>query len=385
MRTGIIGAGIAGLAAAKVLRLLGWDVQIYEQARELAPLGAGILLSANALRALRSLDLLDAVVTAGQPIRRLSLLDADGRILHTTNYMRLSQRYGHCAALALHRRALQATLLSQLPPSIVQLGKRCIGAQQIGRRVSVRFDDGTSTEVELLMGCDGIHSVVRKSVFPESYERFAGYSCWRGIAEDRPGDMEDAHVTESWGQRRGRRIGLVPLVDGKVYWFACLNAECPRDPELMKLSLGDLQEIFTDFHPSAREVLRRTPAETVLRNDITDLHPMDSLISGTIVLLGDAAHGVTPDLGQGAGLALEDVAILGVLLQQEPITTALSKYDSRRRPRTREIARYSRRVAKLAQLENPLVVRLRNLLVRAVPKSITERQLHAILDIHLER
>jgi 2-polyprenyl-6-methoxyphenol hydroxylase-like FAD-dependent oxidoreductase len=381
MRVVIVGAGIAGLSAAHGLSILGWDVEIYEQAEKIEPVGAGLSLSANGLRALRTLGLYDAVVGRAQPIHRLDLLDQKGTVLQSTDFLEFSRHYGHLSMVVLHRGELHEALLSGLPKQIIRTGMECIGAREAGDRVMLEFADGRTVEAELVLACDGIHSAVRKALFPDAREQFARYACWRAISPGVP-RMDPARLTESWGA--GKRIGLASVGDDRVYWFGCCGADRINDPDLVRFDLAAVQETFDDFHEPIPEVLRRTPADSLIFTDILDLDPLPSFTRGTVVLLGDAAHAVTPDLGQGAGLALEDAAVLAALLGRYSVETALSEYDARRVDRARRITRESRLYARVAQWRNPVVVGMRNFLVKSIPERFMDRQLDAVLDVTFE-
>lgn len=180
MRAVIVGAGIAGLAAAQGLRLIGWDVAVYEQAEKVEPLGAGLSLSANALRALRALGLYEAVVAGAQPIRRLDLLDQRGKVLQTTDFEEFSRRYDHLAMAVLHRGDLHKGLLSKLEDGIIRTGLECVGAREAGDRIVLHFANGDAVEAAFVLACDGIHSAVRKALFPAAREHFARYKCFAG-------------------------------------------------------------------------------------------------------------------------------------------------------------------------------------------------------------
>ncbi|RWF58967.1 MAG: monooxygenase [Mesorhizobium sp.] len=381
-RATIVGAGIAGLAAAHGLRLLGWDVEIYEQADKLEPIGAGLSLSANALRALRTLGLYDAVVAEAQPIDRLDLLDQSGNVLQSTNFVEFSRRYGHLAMVVLHRGDLHKALLSELQDGMIRTGMECVGAREEGDRIVLNFANRDTVEAELVLACDGIHSPVRKALFPESREHFARYTCWRAISAGVPNGMDRARLTESWGA--GKRIGLASVAGDRVYWFACCGAERTNDPELANLDLDRVREVFADFHDPVPEVLARTPPDSLVWTDILDLDPMSSFTRGKVALLGDAAHAVTPDLGQGAGLAIEDAAVIAALLGRLPVYEALREFNARRVDRARRITAESRLYARVAQWRNPLIVPLRNLLVKSIPERFMDRQLDAVLDITFE-
>ncbi|WP_420377349.1 FAD-dependent monooxygenase [Sinorhizobium meliloti] len=150
MRAIIVGAGIAGLAAAQGLRLIGWDAAVYEQAEKLEPLGAGLSLSANALRALRALGLYEPVVAGAQPIRRLDLLDQRGKVLQTTDFEEFSRRYDHLAMAVLHRGDLHKGLLSKLEDGIIRTGMECVGAREAGDRIVLHFANGDAVEAACL-------------------------------------------------------------------------------------------------------------------------------------------------------------------------------------------------------------------------------------------
>jgi 2-polyprenyl-6-methoxyphenol hydroxylase-like FAD-dependent oxidoreductase len=197
LRAVIVGAGIARLSAAKGLRLIGWDVDVYEQAPELEPIGAGISLSANALNALRSLGLYDAVAAKAQPVHRIDLLAQRGDVLHSTNFTGPDGKAGDLDMVVLHRGDLQQTLLSGLPDLCIRTGMECIGAQQAEDRIQLAFANGESVEADLALGCDGIHSAVRRAIFPESRERFAHYTCWRAITPGIPAQVDPARLTET--------------------------------------------------------------------------------------------------------------------------------------------------------------------------------------------
>ncbi|WP_348631847.1 FAD-dependent monooxygenase [Mesorhizobium sp. M6A.T.Cr.TU.017.01.1.1] len=382
MRAVIVGAGIAGLSIAKGLRLLGWEVEIFEQASELKPLGAGLSLSANALRALRTLGLYDAVVANAQAIHRLDLLDDKGQVLQSTDFQRFSQRYGHLSMAVLHRGDLHKALLSQLPHSIIHTDMECVDARDLGDRIVLRFANEESVESDLVLACDGIHSVVRKALFPQSRERFARYVCWRAIAPGLPQGMDPTRLTESWGA--GKRIGLATVPGERVYWFACSGADRVGDPKLAQADLAEVRAMFSGFHDPIPEIFDRTPAGSMIWTDILDLDPMPAFTRGRVVLLGDAAHAVTPDLGQGAGLAIEDAAVLAALFGRHPIGQAIREYDKRRLERAHRVASESRFYAGVAQLRNPIVVPLRNLLVKSIPERFMDRQLDSVLDIDFE-
>ena len=383
MKAIIIGGGIAGIAAARGLQLLNWEVSVYEQAPVYKPAGAGIVLSPNALKALKALGLYDAVAEVGHPIEWVNIKSEKGSILSKTHLSSLAKRFDYQSSLTLHRAELQSALLSQLSTLQVQMGKKCKSIRQNQGGVEVEFEDGKLATADILLGCDGIHSVVRESVFTDVKKRYSGYTCWRGIASAKPESHPANLVIESWG--RGRRFGIVPISHNRVYWFACLNAPRPRDPEMEKISLQDLKKIFKNFHAPVAEILENTPEKAIIWNDIMDIRPMPSFTNGRLVLLGDAGHAPTPNMGQGGCQALEDAALLPALLGQHDYKTAFSGYNRLRIPRTHKIVNQSWTMGKMAHWENPLAVACRNALFRSIPESVNERQLNNLFDVKFEK
>jgi len=366
----IAGAGIGGLTAAIALRRAGFDAHVYERAAEIREVGAGITLQANAMLALRTIGL-DAVVTAaGRVATKASLQTAAGKILSRIDLQGVEREMG-APAVAIHRATLQELLVSALGREFLHLDGQVAGYEARQDGVTVRLADGRRLEGALLIGADGIRSAVRSQLLGDGEPLYAGYVAWRGVAEPERAPEE---VSESWG--RGRRFGIVPIENGRVYWFATLNAPAGgRDePGTVRRRLEDL---FAGWHPPIAEMLAATPERAILRNDMLHRLPAGRWGEGRVTLLGDAAHPMTPNLGQGACQAIEDaVALAGCLRDAsgDPVA-ALRRYEALRIPRANGFVRASLRLGRVAQSENVVVCRLRNALVSLVPSSISRRQL----------
>jgi 2-polyprenyl-6-methoxyphenol hydroxylase-like FAD-dependent oxidoreductase len=263
----------------------------------------------------------------------------------------------------------------------VHTGKRLVSLTQDKQEISVRFEDGSTDSADLLIGCDGLHSAVRQQLVPGAKKRYAGYTCWRGITSSQPSNFPTTLATESWG--RGDRFGIVPLSKNRIYWFACLNAPREQDPAMRQLGLPALKTRFASYHPPVLDVLERTPADALLWNDIVDLEPLSTYSWGRAVLVGDAAHATTPNMGQGACQALEGAAVLVAQLSRHPLAEALQAYNRLRLPRASGIVKKSWQLGKIAQASNPLGVWLRDHLLPLVPPSVNEKQLEGLLGIEL--
>jgi 2-polyprenyl-6-methoxyphenol hydroxylase-like FAD-dependent oxidoreductase len=298
----VVGGGIGGLAVAGALARTGWRVTVLEQADVLAPVGAGIALEPNAVKALNWLGLGDALTTRAMAQGPAGLRTAGGRWLIKTRMAAFRERFG-VPAYALHRAELHQLLLDAASGADLRTGLHVTHVRQ-GNHVTVHTTTDT-LRADLVIAADGVHSAVRSSMFPEHPgPRYAGYVTWRGVVDaDVP-----ASVTETWG--RGQRFGVVPLGDGRAYWFACVTGRPGTDHDL-----AELAEQFAGWPDPVRQLLAATRPESVLRHDIQYLRdPLPSYVEDRVVLLGDAAHAITPDLGQGAALALEDAVVLTAAL-----------------------------------------------------------------------
>lgn len=381
-RFAIAGGGISGLTLAIALRRKGLQVSVYEQASPIKPLGAGLVLAGNAMKALAQIGIDQGVVKAGKVLQKLTIKNQQGSILTETDSEEVSRKFGVINNFAIHRADLHETLLRYLPAETIKLGKTCIDFEQSADGVQLHFQDGSVEETDYVIGCDGIHPVFREKLVPLHKPRYAGYTCWRAVINNIPSTVSPDETSESWGP--GKRFGIVPLANNKLYWFACLNAK-QNDPAMKAYKITDLITTFQNFHAPVSDILRSTSDDQLLWNDIIDLKPLDRFAFNNIVLVGDAAHATTPNMGQGACMAIEDAAVLANCLSRddEP-ARAFQKFESIRLERTKKIVSESWRLGRVAQLEHPLLIRLRNSVVRATPAKVMEKQLKFLYDVSFQ-
>jgi 2-polyprenyl-6-methoxyphenol hydroxylase-like FAD-dependent oxidoreductase len=375
----IVGGGIGGLALAIAMQRNGYNVNVFENATEIRPLGAGLVLAANAMKALSSIGISDDVLAKGKVLRRLMIKSKEGKTLTLTDSEKITERFGMINNFTIHRADLHDVLIKHLAPDTLHLGKGCATFEQTDAGVKLFFHDGTTTKVDYLIACDGIHSVFRKKLLPGSQIRYAGYTCWRAVIDDVPSDFNFDETVETWGA--GCRFGIVPLTQKRVYWFACLNAKA-NDPVMRASRVKDLLRHFAEFHDPVVQLLLRTRDEQLIWSDINDIAPIRRFAFGNISLMGDAAHATTPNMGQGACMALEDAAVMANCIEEyHTVEEAFKQFERKRIERTTKIVNTSWTLGKVAQFENPLLTSLRNTAIRFTPQSVAERQFKFLYEI----
>ncbi|MER6915842.1 FAD-dependent monooxygenase [Streptomyces sp. NPDC000594] len=363
-RAVVIGGGIGGLTAALALHRTRWEVTVLERAPSLEPVGAGIGLAPNGQRALDTVGL-------GDEIRELAawqgdggLRTPDGRWLSRIGSAAVAARFGGPVVIA-HRAELVARLLARIPGGTVRTGvtARLLDpgkAQGAPARVAA---DGEEIEADLVVGADGIHSGVRRALFPgHPGPRYSGLTTWRVVV---PGLGRPFPPHESWG--RAMLWGTLPLQDGRIYAYAAAPAPAgERAPD----EHAELLRRFGNWHDPIPAILGSLTHDQVLRHDVHHLiDPLPAFHRGRTALLGDAAHAMAPNLGQGGNQAIEDAVVLAHHLGPGPGRgidrgPALAAYSAERLPRTTAVVRKAARVARLVQLSSRPAVAARDGVLR---------------------
>ena len=372
----IIGGGIAGLTTALALNKIGIKPTIFEKAQTIKAIGAGLVLAANAIKAFQKLDISDEVIKCGRLIPSFTLYDQKGNPITKTDSKAIGEKYG-VDNFTIHRTELHKLLLSKISSDSIHTNKCAVDIEQTNSSVIIKFQDGSFHETNFLIIADGIHSLIRKKLLPNTEPRYSGYTCWRSVIDNI--NLNLTETSETWGT--AGRFGIVPLVDNKIYWFACVNA--PQNNNAMKqYKVADLQNHFKDFHEPIPTLLRQTKDENLIWNDIIDLKPISRYAFDNIVLIGDAAHATTPNLGQGACQAIEDAIILAdELKNNSDVKIVFKQFEQRRIKRTHYIVNKSWTVGKVAQVENKTMASLRNFVFRLLPASLNERLLKSLYEV----
>ncbi|GHH28570.1 FAD-dependent monooxygenase [Streptomyces lanatus] len=357
-RAVVVGGGIGGLTAAAALHQGGWDVTVLERAPALEPIGAGISLAPNSLRALD-------VIGLGDEIRDLAAWQGDGglrtpsgRWLSRTDAGAVAERFGGPLVL-LHRATLITSLAARLPAGAVRTGVAA-GLADPGdadRPARVSTADG-DLEADLVVAADGIQSAVRRALFPRHPGAvYSGFTTWRVVIPV-PGVEFASH--ETWG--RGRIWGSHPLKDGRVYAYAA--AITPAEGRAPDDEKAELLRRYGDWHDPIPAILAAARPDDVLRHDVHHItEPLPAYHRGRVALIGDAAHAMQPTLGQGGNQAIEDAIVLAAHCDD------LAAYTVARLPRTTAIARQAARIGRLNLMTNRAGIAVRNTALAAVSKA----------------
>jgi 2-polyprenyl-6-methoxyphenol hydroxylase-like FAD-dependent oxidoreductase len=370
----IIGGGIAGLTTALALQRKNIDYLIFESVPEIKSVGAGISLAGNAMRVLKRLQVDEEIRRKGEIIHAMLIQDDKGRLLSEVDAEEIKRECG-LESVGIHRADLHQVLLTHIPVEKIYTSKKAVDIIYREKGVSILFEDGHYVYGRAVIMADGIHSVIRKKVLPQVMPRYAGYTCWRGMVDN---TFHIQHTAvETWGARG--RFGYVPIGNGKLYWFACKNAPI-NDARLRSFTIDDLARNFSTYPDEISQIVKATAPGDLIHNDILDLKPVNQYAFGRLVLIGDAAHATTPNLGQGACLAMEDAFLVAEELDAYREDIAFKNFEMKRMKRTHFIVTSSYRMGKIAQWENPLLTHIRNFIVKNLPAQLNKRQLLKILD-----
>jgi len=347
LNIGVVGAGIGGLAAANALHQAGHHVVVFEQSRQFLRVGADINLTPNAVRALDGLGdgIAQAVrASAARPTHRISRTwDSGEETSRLAMGDEAERKYG-APQLTIHRADLLAALSDAFPATQVRFDKRAksIAAHEGG--VSIQFvDQSEATQLDVLIGADGIHSVVRNAMFGAESPRFTGVVAFRAVVPtERVKDVPNIQAfTKWWGPTPESQIVTFPLNQGRDTFIFATTAQDSWHEESWTTpgSVEELRGFYADFHPDARALL--DACDSVLKTALYERDPLPCWSKGPMTLVGDACHPMMPFMAQGAGMAIEDGVVLArnlaAVTRPEQLGAALARYEAMRLERASQI------------------------------------------------
>jgi 2-polyprenyl-6-methoxyphenol hydroxylase-like FAD-dependent oxidoreductase len=363
-RTALIaGAGIGGLSAAIALRRAGWNVRVFERAASPRELGFGVALAPNAIAALGQLGVADQVVARGFAVGGAlgELRRMDGTVLKRAQ-VPSPEALGGTMVIAL-RPAVHGALLDAVGKDAIAVAHEVTGFSDKSERVTLHFVNGQSAEGDLLVGADGVRSVIRRALHPaEGLPRFSGIVSVRGAVDGAQGYLGPLAAVYYLG--RGVESMFVRASDTGIYWFLALAQK------LLPAGMTNPVKVVAHMAPHFDATFRAiTSATREFRFDaLVDRDPIPSWGRGSVTLLGDAAHPLLPHTGQGAAQAIVDGVTLGESLSGDgPVESALQAYERERRVKTAALLAQGRRTARVMRITNPIACYLREMAIRLVP------------------
>ncbi len=379
MKAIIVGAGIGGLTAAIALKKAGIEVEVYEQASEFKRLGAGISLWVNAFKAFKEIGLEQEIISLAAEIKTSQLFTQNGQLISAIPAADFKKKFG-LPSVVMHRGDLHEILVKSLGKEHIFLNKSFESYTE-GKNITVNFADSTSASGDLLIAADGINSKVRKQSFAEIPLNYSGATVFRGICKQTIPTVELGSSFETWG--KGGRFGVFPMKNNEIYWY--LTHKQPVNNILKKEARkAFVDKHIQDWHSPIPDIITKTDNADILQNDIFEIRALKKWVKGNIALLGDAAHAMQPNLGQGAVMAIEDAVVLAQSLSQnDDIATALETYQHKRLARANKVQRLSKQLGPIGQLTNPLLTSLRNTAFGLIPNSYRMREFEWLFNFKI--
>lgn len=330
----VIGAGLGGLAVAVALRKLGFNVQVYEKAQDFRPVGAGFGLFPNGLNFLEAIEpgIVETIKKSGCEVSKTVVKNTQGEIIRTNPGSRYKDKYGQ-PLISVWWWRLQQILASLLPPESIHLNHRCIGFEQDEQCVSIYFENGKQVKADLLIGADGINSAVREALIGDGKPRYLNSLSWRAVINFpqkviNPGEIGFVKGNQGF-------MFLINVGDEYISWvYRQLSADFSLSQNPTE-SKSRVLEQLADWEKSLRALVEATSSAQIVQTPICDRLPLNSWSYGRVTLLGDAAHPMSPSIGQGANSTFEDAYQLALCCSQaSTLQEALTAYEQIRVPRT---------------------------------------------------
>ena len=355
MEIAIIGAGMGGLTTGIALKKFGHTVTIYEQTEQILAVGAAISLWSNGVKCLNYLGLTEQVAQLGGQMDNLAYVDGlTGDVMTQFSLYPLIEEVGQ-RPYPVSRAELQNMLMDEFGRENIKLGKKMVGLKDQVEYVQVTFADGSEIKTELLVGADGTHSMTRAHVLGEQVERrYAGYVNWNGLVEISeelaPADQWTTFVAE------GKRASLMPVANNRFYFFFDVPLDVGLDNDRSQYQ-NLLKDYFDGWCPQVQHLIEQIDPQKTNRVEIHDIEPFADFYKGRVVIVGDAAHSTTPDIGQGGCQAMEDAIYLARALQINTLGLydALKRYQNKRNERTAEMVIRARKRCDVTHMKDESV------------------------------
>lgn len=357
MEIAIIGAGMGGLTTGIALKKFGHRVTIYEQAEQILPVGAAISLWSNGVKCLNYLGLTEQVAKLGGQMNDLAYIDGlNGEVMTQFSLAPLIEEVGQ-RPYPVSRAELQNMLMDAFGRQDIQLGKRMVSIEDKGQHVEIGFQDGSTVSAALLIGADGTHSMTRQYVLGKQVERrYAGYVNWNGLVEI----SEDLAPAQQWTTfvGEGKRASLMPVAEHRFYFFFDVPLPAGLENQRSEYKIL-LKQYFSGWCSQVQRLIDSIDEQKTNRVEIHDIEPFNQFYKGRVVILGDAAHSTTPDIGQGGCQAMEDAVYLARALQINTLglEDALKRYQNKRNERANELLLRARKRCDVTHMKDEQITK----------------------------
>ena len=357
MEIAIIGAGMGGLTTGIALKKFGHRVTIYEQAEQILPVGAAISLWSNGVKCLNYLGLTEQVAKLGGQMNDLAYIDGlNGEVMTQFSLAPLIEEVGQ-RPYPVSRAELQNMLMDAFGRQDIQLGKKMVSIEDKGQHVEIGFQDGSTASAELLIGADGTHSMTRQYVLGKQVERrYAGYVNWNGLVEI----SEDLAPAQQWTTfvGEGKRASLMPVAEHRFYFFFDVPLPAGLENQRSEYKIL-LKQYFSGWCSQVQRLIDSIDEQKTNRVEIHDIEPFTQFYKGRVVILGDAAHSTTPDIGQGGCQAMEDAVYLARALQINTLglEDALKRYQNKRNERANELLLRARKRCDVTHMKDEQITK----------------------------
>ncbi|WP_322027894.1 FAD-dependent monooxygenase [Burkholderia sp. BCC1977] len=358
-RIAVIGAGLGGSAAATLMAKAGFDVKLYEKTEVFSRLGAGIHLGPNLMHVMRRVGIEDRLLATGsQPERWYSRNYKTGEIMAEYAFGKTAvERYG-APYLTVHRGDFHEQLVKAVPSDVLVVGKKLEKVEDTGKVVKLTFSDGSTEEADLVVGADGINSVVRETLLGAESPRHTGYAAHRAVFKTpvQSGGLKFDECCKWWGPDRHMMVYYVTPEKNEIYYVTGVPGGENWDPvkPWIPSSRDEMRQMFEGWHPTVQALIEGT--EEVTLWPLFERDPLPLWSRGRLVLIGDACHPMKPHMGQGAAMAIEDAAMLTRLLQEQGFDNheqTFRLYEANRSSRTAKVQQVSHDNTWLKTQENP--------------------------------
>lgn len=374
MKFDIIGAGIGGLTTAIALKQKGIKFQLFEEAKEIKSVGAGIIIANNAMQVYEKLGLRDIIEENGNPITTMNITETTLNPISRIDLKYFEEKH-KVKNIAIHRGVLQQILLDELGSDKVHLNHELVSVSENEKGYTLNFKNADYQQSSLLIGADGLNSVVRKALFPNTTIRNAKQVCWRGVTDFKLPIAYRNELNEAWGKEE--RFGFVQIAKNKVYWYALKSFK----KNMNDFSIENIEAYFSEYKPIISDIIIATPKKHINTAEILDLKPTDVWCTNNVCLIGDAAHATTPNMGQGACQAIEDAYVLAECLCKYEPNVAFKEFQKLRLPKAHQVVKASWMMGKMAHISNPVLIEIRNRVMRMIPSSVNRKQSERIFQL----